>query len=74
VAEKRAGKIKKLLRHAKTAAKDACSEEESRVIDAAGGCLTAIAAAKSKRLNTLLDDLDQPSPRPGPGRTADQSP
>jgi hypothetical protein len=66
VAEERAGKVKKLLRHARTAAKDACSEEESRVIDAADGCLAAIAAARSKRLNTLLDDLDQLAPDPGP--------
>ncbi|MFH8470357.1 hypothetical protein [Streptomyces sp. NPDC017991] len=66
VAEKRAGKVKKLLRHAKTAAKDACSEEEKRVIDAADGCLTAIAATRSKRLNTILDDLDQLSPDPDP--------
>jgi len=66
VAEKRAGKVKKLLRHAKTAAKDACSEEESRVIDAADSCLTDIAAARSQRLNTLLDDLDQLPPDPDP--------
>ncbi|WP_432171190.1 zinc finger domain-containing protein [Streptomyces sp. 1222.5] len=66
VAEKRAGKVKKLLRHAKTAAKEACSEEESRVINAADACLTAIAAARSQRLNTLLDDLDQLPPDPDP--------
>ncbi|MGY3056811.1 hypothetical protein ACVWZD_001056 [Streptomyces sp. TE3672] len=66
VAEKRAGKVKKLLRHAKTAAEDACSEEESCVIDAADVCLTAIAAARSERLNTLLDDLDQLPPDPDP--------
>ncbi|MEU0119095.1 hypothetical protein ABZ137_36810 [Streptomyces bobili] len=66
VAEKQAGKVKKLLRQAKTAAKDACSEEESRVIDAADGFLTAIAAARSKHLNTLLDDLDQLPSDPDP--------
>lgn len=66
VAEKRAGKIKKLVRHARGATKDTRSEEESRVIAAADGCLTDIAAARSKRLNTLLDDLDQLPPDPDP--------
>ncbi|MEU5902505.1 zinc finger domain-containing protein [Streptomyces venezuelae] len=66
VIEKRAGKVKKLLRQAKTVARDAWSEEERRVFAAADGCLTAIAAARIKRLDALLDDLDQLSPDPSP--------
>ncbi|WP_255345669.1 zinc finger domain-containing protein [Streptomyces chartreusis] len=66
VTEKQAGKVKKLLRQVKTAAKDTCSDEESRVIGAADGCLTDIAAARSTYLDTLLDDLDQLPPDPDP--------
>jgi hypothetical protein len=36
------------------------------VIDAADACLAAIAAARSKHLNTLLDDLDRLPPGPDP--------
>ncbi|MFJ2774358.1 hypothetical protein [Streptomyces sp. NPDC087300] len=67
VTEQRVHRVEKLLGQAKTAAKQGSSGEERGVITAAADFLAAVTAARNKRLNALLAELDQLPADPDPG-------